>query len=63
MKPDKIMFCPKCKSPNVQKEITFMLIFGATQEWKCNNCGFKGYIFPQATKIQYNKNKSIKKKK
>ncbi len=50
MKANKIMFCPKCKSTNVQKEITFMLMFGVTQEWKCNNCGFKGYIFPQVIK-------------
>lgn len=49
-------FCPKCKSTNVQKEISVTLVIGAPQKWICNNCGHFGYLFPQATKT--NKKKS-----
>ena len=52
-------FCPKCKSTNVERVIDFMLIFGAPQKWKCNNCGFYNVEFPTKEKI----NKNIKKKK
>ena len=43
----KTMFCPKCESIDVEKEMTMTLILGIPQEWKCNKCGFKGYIFPE----------------
>ena len=43
----KIMFCPKCKSINIRKRLTLFLMFGAPQEWICQECGFKGHIFPE----------------
>ena len=49
-KPDKTikaMFCPKCKSINVQKDITASVALGAPQEWVCNECGFRGSLFPE----------------
>jgi len=54
---NKTMFCPKCKSINVRKDLNVLLGAGAPQKWKCNNCGFMGYIFPQAIKCEENKRK------
>ena len=54
----RVMFCPKCKSINIGKELTLTLIFGAPQQWKCNECGFKGHIFPEKdVKVSAEKNK------
>lgn len=44
---ESIIFCPRCRSHNVKKEITSSAALGAPQEWVCNNCGFRGHIFPQ----------------
>jgi rubredoxin len=43
----RIRFCPKCKSVKVKKEFTFFMVFGAPQKWVCQDCGFKGHIFPE----------------
>jgi len=41
--------CPKCKSANVNINITPSAVFGAPQKWKCNDCGFEAYaVFPEA---------------
>jgi len=47
MKMKKLMFCPKCKSVDVKKNITASIVFGAPQMYECEKCGFKGYIFPE----------------
>lgn len=54
----RIKFCPRCKSPSVQKEMTLKIIIGAPQQWKCNNCDFKGHLFPE---IEKDKLKEIQK--
>lgn len=46
-KTTKIRFCPKCKSKNVQINITLGAAFGFPQQWRCNKCGFKSYDFPE----------------
>ena len=49
------MFCPRCKSFDVAKELTTSMIWGSPQKWKCNNCGYENYLFPEMEEI---KNKS-----
>ena len=58
-KKTKIIFCPKCKSTDIKKEITIFTAFGAPSLWKCNNCDFKGHLFPEA---KINRMKEIQKK-
>ncbi len=55
--PKSAVFCPRCKSYNIKKEITASAAIGAPQEWVCNNCDFRGYIFP---KIEIKKLKTKK---
>jgi len=43
-----VRFCPKCKSLNVNIQITASAAFGAPQQWRCLDCGFKSFsIFPE----------------
>ncbi len=42
-----IRICPKCKSVNVKKEITPLSAAGVPEEWVCNNCNFRSYLFPE----------------
>lgn len=48
-KPKEAHFCPKCKSLNVEKEITILSAVGAPSKWKCLDCGFEGFLFPKFT--------------
>jgi len=44
--------CPKCKSINVNIEITSSAAFGVPQPWRCMDCGFESYsIFPDVEKL------------
>ena len=43
----KIRFCPKCKSKNVHIDIGVTAVFGIPGKWKCRDCGFSGFIFPE----------------
>ena len=45
-----------CKSFDVSKELTVTLTLGIPQRWKCNNCGYVNYIFPEAEEIKKIKN-------
>jgi len=56
-KMNKTTFCPKCKSIDVRKELNVLLVAGVPQKWICNNCGFIGYIFPQAIKCEKDERK------
>jgi len=49
------IFCPRCKSFDVKKEITASLAFGVPQNWICNNCGFLNMIFPELKKLKSKK--------
>jgi len=40
-------FCPKCESTNVGMRLNILLAVGVPQEWKCNDCGYSGFIFPE----------------
>jgi len=40
-------FCPKCKSTNVRKKMGALLTRGVPQEWRCNDCGYSSFIFPE----------------
>ncbi len=51
----KKMFCPKCKSSNVKKEMNVLLAAGAPQQWICEDCGYSNFIFPEITKIKISK--------
>ena len=53
----RIVICPKCKSANVQKEITVSSIIGIPQEWICRDCNFRGHIFPEVEIDNYKKQK------
>lgn len=59
------MFCPRCKSIDVRKELGVLLAIGAPQAWVCNKCGYAGDIFPEKeikSKLKRNQNgKKIKK--
>ena len=41
------IFCPKCKSVNVGKELNVLLVLGVPQQWVCYDCGFMSFIFPE----------------
>lgn len=49
------IFCPRCKSFNVARELTNTLVFGIPQKWKCNDCGYENYVFPEMEEIKENK--------
>ena len=40
-------FCPKCKSEDVQINLTPTNVVGTPQNWKCNNCGYTNNSFPE----------------
>ena len=40
-------FCPKCKSEDVQINLTPTNIVGTPQNWKCNNCRYTNNSFPE----------------
>ncbi len=40
-------FCPKCESENVNIDITATAVIGKPQMWRCNDCGYESYIFPE----------------
>ncbi len=42
-----VKFCPKCKSTNVKSEMAVSIIYGAPQKWRCDDCGFSGFLFPE----------------
>jgi transposase-like protein len=41
------VFCPKCKSTDVRKEMDILLAMGTPQKWVCNKCGYYGFLFPE----------------
>lgn len=48
----KIRFCPKCKSENVEWNDSRM---GAAEgNWVCNDCKFYNIVFPIKNKIEKN---------
>ena len=47
--------CPKCKSDNVIKDMNALTAFGAPQVWKCKDCGYSSFIFPEIEKVNNNK--------
>jgi transposase-like protein len=49
------IFCPKCKSGNVKKEMDILLAIGAPQKWVCRDCGYSSFIFPEITKMKISK--------
>lgn len=56
----KPKFCPKCKSENVQRNITALSgAIGVMADWKCDDCGFQAPEFPDE---KINKKMKIKKK-
>lgn len=54
IKEEKFVFCPRCKSTNVSGDINILIIMGAPQGWKCNDCGYKAIIFPEAVREELN---------
>ena len=40
-------FCPKCESVNVRMKMNILLAVGVPQEWKCNDCDYSSFIFPE----------------
>lgn len=49
-KPKFVRICPKCKSLDIIQEapgVSSNIIFGFPTQYRCKNCGFKNYIFPE----------------
>jgi len=51
-------FCPRCKSENVNINISASSALGVPQNWICNDCGYSNIIFP----LKETLNKKQKKK-
>ena len=58
----KTKICPKCKSTDISLNIQTSAAYGAPQMWRCNNCGFESYAFPEIEKKIKKINKKLKKK-
>jgi len=58
---EKIKFCPKCKSKDVEIRMSTGIIFGMPQQWRCNKCGYMNYVFPEM-EVGNEKNKTKKSK-
>jgi hypothetical protein len=62
-KPNYVKVCPKCRSLDVYQETpgaSLNIIFGMPTQYKCRNCGFTSYIFPE---INFNEIKETAEKK
>lgn len=49
-KPKYARICPKCKSLDIVQEtpgVSLNIIFGMPTQYKCKNCGFTSYVFPE----------------
>ena len=46
------IFCPRCKSFNVKKDITASLVLNTPQNWVCNGCGYSNIVFPELKKLE-----------
>ena len=60
-----VRFCPQCNGKDVEINMSTGIIFGMPQMWRCNDCGYQGYVFPEMdleeeSKKEKNKNKIIK---
>lgn len=53
--PKRKVICPKCKSDNVSSDSNVLVAFGVPQKWKCKDCAFTSFIFPEIEKINNNK--------
>jgi hypothetical protein len=50
VKPKYARICPKCNSLDINQETpgaSSNIIFGLPTLYKCKNCGFTSYIFPE----------------
>lgn len=52
MKKTYVRICPKCKSKNIETNMTAVTIGMGTfnNEYKCKNCGYEGMFFPEVEK-------------
>jgi predicted RNA-binding Zn-ribbon protein involved in translation (DUF1610 family) len=54
-----VKICPKCNSLNVRVDLRGPLVaFGLPSIYVCEECGFKGYFFPE---IDLNEKEELKK--
>lgn len=53
---ERLVFCPKCRSVNVTREMGASLALGVPQKWLCNDCGFSNFVFPEMQKENNKKN-------
>jgi hypothetical protein len=54
---DMVKVCPNCGSRNIRVEMTPSIAFGAPSQYRCENCEFMSYIFPD---VEREKAKKIK---
>jgi len=50
IKPKYVRVCPNCNSLNISQETpgaSSNIIFGMPTLYKCQNCGFSNYVFPE----------------
>ncbi len=50
VKPKYVRICPKCNSLEVYQETpgaSLNIVFGMPTLYKCKNCGFSNYVFPE----------------
>lgn len=66
----KKIFCPKCGSTDVKKELNIWSAHEAPTKWICNKCEYYGHLFPEVDekdipqlKKEINKMKNARRKK
>lgn len=60
MKPKYVKICPKCRSLNVGMRWQSMWFFGMPASFRCMDCGFTGYVFPEIDVRKIKKGKKLK---
>lgn len=66
LKSNYVKICPKCNSLDIYQEtsgVSSNIIFGIPTQYRCRNCGFSGYIFPEVDISKIGDHKLINSKK
>jgi len=51
----KIRFCPKCKSTDIEGDLSVQSFVEGYNRFKCNKCGYSGMFFPEVDEKEYKK--------
>lgn len=58
-----VKICPKCRSLNIRTKWQSLWFFGFPATFKCLDCGFTSYIFPEMELNEKNVKKLVRLKK